>query len=306
MKKKSILAKLLVLLLIFLLQGCNKKSVYLIFDKQVPGKVPRTFAENIFSKDSSYIGYCSFNQNANEFYYAITDRQWGSSKILKLSDNMQIDTVRFNINEYWEGEPMFTSDGKRMYFTAIIPPKDDQDWHGDLFYIEQTEDGWSDPKEFELNTQTSEWHISFTGNNVAYFGSEREGSRLKADIFYSKPINGKYKEAIKLPSSINTEYNDCDPLIAPDESYLIFHSDRPAGYGDHDLYIAFRKGENKWTKPVNMGEDINTSGWEMGPSLSPDGKYLFFTRRKSWDTDEPSKIYWVDIAIIEKYKKTAR
>ena len=55
---------------------------------------------------------------------------------------------------------------------------------------------------------------------------------------------------------------------------------------------------NDWTEPINMGKNINTSGWEMGPSLSPDGKYLFFTRRKSWDTNEPSKIFWVDIAII--------
>ena len=214
--------------------------------------------------------------------------------------------MNYNINKYWEGEPMFTQDGKRLYFTAIIPPKDNYDWHGDLYYIEKTDNGWSKPKEFELNTKTSEWHISFTQNNTAYFGSERvrkqTESRLKADIFYSIPQNGEYKEAIKLPSSINTEYNDCDPLIVLDESYLIFHSDRPGGYGDHDLYIAFRNGENKWTEAKNMGENINTTGWEMGPSLSPDGEYLFFTRRKSQNTHEPSKIFWVDVAIIEKYK----
>jgi Tol biopolymer transport system component len=47
--------------------------------------------------------------------------------------------------------------------------------------------------------------------------------------------------------------------------------------------------------PKNMGKNVNTEGWEMAPSLSPDGKYLFFTRRQSWNTDEPSKIYWVNI-----------
>ena len=300
---KSYLKKLSsILIFLILCFSCARQPAYQIYDKNVPGKIPEIFAEDIFNKDSSYIGYCSFNQNTNDFYYAITNQPWNSSQILRLSDNMQIDTVRFHVNDLWEGEPMFTHDCKRMYFTSIIPPKDNQDWHGDLFYIEHTDNGWSNPKAFELNTPASEWHISFTENNVVYFGSERDGSRLKADIFYSKPVNGKYKEAIKLPPSINTEYNDCDPLIAPDESYLIFHSDRPGGYGDHDLYIAFREGENQWTEPVNMGADMNTSGWEMGPSLSPEGKYLFFTRRKSWDTDEPSKIYWVDIEIIEKYK----
>ena len=113
----------------------------------------------------------------------------------------------------WEGEPVFTYYDKRMYFTAIIPSTDKSDWHADLFYIEKTNNGWSEPEDFVLNSQTSEWHISFTQNNVAYFGSERDGSRLKADIFYSKPETGIYKEAIKLPSTINTEYNDCDPFV---------------------------------------------------------------------------------------------
>jgi len=153
-----------------------------------------------------------------------------------------------------------------------------------------------------LNSSASEWHISSTKQEAVYFGSERESDRLKADIYFSVPENGTYKNAVKLPYPVNTEYNDCDPLIALDESYLIFHSDRPGGFGDHDLYITFNKGNNKWTEPQNMGRDINTEGWEMAPGLSPDGKYLFFTRRKSWDTSEPSKIYWVSTKIIDSYK----
>ena len=66
----------------------------------------------------------SFNPKGEEFFYAITNQQWGSSKILRLNCEGQIDTMNYNINKYWEGEPMFTQDGKRLYFTAIIPPKD--------------------------------------------------------------------------------------------------------------------------------------------------------------------------------------
>ena len=294
MKKLHVISLIYIIFL-----SCSQNSVYLNFDKSKPDTIPKVYAEDILGRDSSYVGYCSFNKEEKAFYYAITNQQWNTSRILRLTAGKQIDTLNLNVNENWEGEPMFTFDGRRMYFTAVIK---DKDWHSDLYYIEKTDAGWSTPMDFELNGPSCEWHISFTKDNTAYFGSERDGSRLKADIFYSKPENGKYIEVIKLPSTINTEYNDCDPLIAPDESFLIFHSDRPGGFGDHDLYIAFHKGENDWTDPVNMGENINTSGWEMGPSLSPDGKYLFFTRRKSWDTEEPSKIYWVDIKIIENYK----
>lgn len=299
---KSHFKNTLIVSVIVLLSGCSQDPVYSIFDSNPPDIAPKVFADNLFSGDGSYVGYCTFNHEEKTLYYATTNQQWNISHILRRSPDKQIDTLKLHINELWAGEPMFTPDEKRMYFTAITQPDKSPDWHADLFYIEKTDAGWSAPKTFALNSPKSEWHISFTKDQVAYFGSEREGSRLRADIYYSKLENGEYQEAIKLPAPLNTEYNDCDPLISPDESYLIFHSDRPSGYGAHDLYIAFRNGENDWNAPVNMGETINTEGWEMGPSLSPDGKYLFFTRRKSWDTEEPSKIFWVKTDIVERYK----
>lgn len=49
------------------------------------------------------------------------------------------------------------------------------------------------------------------------------------------------------------EFNDHDPFIAPDESCLIFSSNRPGGYGSNDLYISFRNDNDTWTAPRNMG-----------------------------------------------------
>lgn len=48
-----------------------------------------------------------------------------------------------------------------------------------------------------------------------------------------------------------------------------------------------------------MGPEINSAGWDMAPSLTPDSEYLLFTRRKAFQTDEPSQILWVSTAIIE-------
>ena len=277
------------------------KTIYLIFDNDVPDTIPQIFAGKILNKDSSYVGYCSFSKTEQCFYYTITNRHWNSSSILRLTPNGKVDTVKFNVNKNWEGEPYITPDGQRMYFTAIKPPSKTP-WHADIFYVDKTDTGWGTPVEFPLNSLSSEWHISLTSQKTVYFGSERNTDRLKADLYYSLYENGTYRTAIKLPYPINSEYNDCDPLIAPDESYLIFHSDRPGGYGEHDLYITFNKGDNTWTEPKNMGKSINSNGWEMAPTLSPDGKYLFFTRRKSWNTSEPSKIYWVSTNILDNYR----
>jgi Tol biopolymer transport system component len=105
-----------------------------------------------------------------------------------------------------------------------------------------------------------------------------------------------------------------DPYIAPDESFIIFASNRPNGISEADmflrdggsqeldLYISYNKGNNTWTTPKNLGKGINTKAWEFGPTLSPDKKYLFFTRRMNFKTVEPSKIYWVSAIIIDQLK----
>jgi len=277
---------------------------YRLFDSDFPGLEPKVFAKNLLYADHAYPGYQTFDETGEEFYYAVTDREWQSSRIRHISTKnpSKIDTLLLT-NDKWEGEPFITYDGSRMFFTAIMPPTD-HPWQSDLYYVDKTATGWSAPHLLPppVNTLSSEWHASLTRQGVLYFCSERDGGRLRGNIFRAVPENGEYRKVEKLPSPINTENNDCDPLIAPDESFLIFHSNRPGGFGEHDLYISFRDGRGQWTVPKNMGPNINTPAWEMAPSLSPDGKYLFFTRRKAFQTDEPSQILWVSIKIIEQFR----
>jgi hypothetical protein len=76
---------------------------------------------------------------------------------------------------------------------------------------------------------------------------------------------------------------------------LIFTSHRSGGYGKGDLYISFRKNDGSWGTPVNLGPHFNTTAYENGSTISPDGKFLFFTRRQDWHTSIDSNIYWVSV-----------
>ena len=79
------------------------------------------------------------------------------------------------------------------------------------------------------------------------------------DVFKSRFIDGHYSEPENLGGSINSEFAESNPYIAPDESYLIFTSHgRSDGYGKYDLYISFRKTEGSWTKAKNMGNQSNS------------------------------------------------
>jgi hypothetical protein len=88
------------------------------------------------------------------------------------------------------------------------------------------------------------------------------------------------------------------PYIAPDESFLLFSSMRPDGYGDFDLYVSYKKPNKTWTKARNLGTTINTTARESVSVVSPDGQYLFFISRRNGI----GEFFWVDAKIIEELK----
>ena len=121
----------------------------------------------------------------------------------------------------------------------------------------------------------------------------------------------------RLPWPINSEYGEFDFIVAPDDSYLIFASDRPGGYGQDDNYICFRRDDGRWTHPVNMGTRVNSYGNEMRSFVSHDQKAFFFgsTRRavvpkgEVFESEAAVKygdndVYWIDGSIISELKET--
>ena len=101
-------------------------------------------------------------------------------------------------------------------------------------------------------------------------------------------------------SAINSDKNDWDSFIAPDESYIIFSSqNRDDTIGGQDLYISYRKSDGRWSDAKNMGKRINSESGEICPSVSLDGKYFFFTSRRRGNAD----IFWIDAKIIVELKK---
>jgi Tol biopolymer transport system component len=89
-----------------------------------------------------------------------------------------------------------------------------------------------------------------------------------------------------MPKNINTAYNEGAPTFAPDGRTLIFvgcisergtYGDGRRGYGSCDLFITQKAG-NTWYDPINLPGGVNTQNWETQPSLSADGKTLYFVR----------------------------
>lgn len=66
------------------------------------------------------------------------------------------------------------------------------------------------------------------------------------------------------------EYSVAHPSLSYDGKLLFFTSDMKGGYGGKDIWVC-RKSGDYWSKPVNLGPDINTSGDEMFPTINKNG-----------------------------------
>jgi hypothetical protein len=171
----------------------------------------------------------------------------------------------------------------------------------DIWFVSREEDGWGEPQHLgsPVNTDGIEANVSFSENGDMYFQSrDREGGHGADDIYVSRHMNGGFSKPENLGEPVNSRFTEGVPFIAPDESYLIFHSNRPDRTSpEFELYICFRKQDGTWTEPINFGSRINV-GWTTAGNVTPDGKYLFFNNAKHGSR----AYYWVDAAIIETLK----
>ena len=121
-----------------------------------------------------------------------------------------------------------------------------------------------------MNTGANDAYISFdTNQDSAYFSSDIEGNfeiyvkNRPAETNLATWFNGAYAAPVKVDSLANSGDDKC-PFVF--RKIMVFASDRSGGMGGFDIYYSvFKKG--KWSSPVNLGPDINTSSDEYRPVI---------------------------------------
>ena len=191
-----------------------------------------------------------------------------------------------------DGGPTFSPDGHMMFFSSNREPGT---LGGDDLWVSWREDtnddlGWTPAVNLgpNVNTADHEGGPTYTpalhaeGASLYFARGSVIGSG--ADIF--RVLVDRHGEALEaaIPvTALNTPESDAETSIRGDGKEIVFHSARlggvgPAGVRQFDLWISTRQNVNDdWPTPRNMGAVINTTGGELTPFLSRDGRTLLWS-----------------------------
>jgi len=96
------------------------------------------------------------------------------------------------------------------------------------------------------------------------------------DIVFSYKEDSVWSAAQKLGATINTPGYEGQPCLSSDNKDLYFVSDREGGFGGKDIWISHFTNY-LWSKPENLGPNINTSKDETSPFIHPDNVSFYFS-----------------------------
>lgn len=323
----------LLLFVLVIFNSCAQQNEFPVlkgpyFGQIPPGMTPEVFAPGVISH-GFHEHSLTISPDGNDLFYVTTDAGYSLYRIIYLRKTNHVwsapQIAPFS-SDHYDLCPLFSPDGKRLYFvsTRPVPGQTKGKDVGRIWYVEKTGDslGMANYLELPIHPDADIANPSISANGTLYY--QYSYGEKGWDLYRSRFTNGKYKEPENLGDKINTLHNESAPFIAPNESYLLFHSNRPGGYGGMDIYVSYKQPDGSWGQPINLSKKINSSASDWRPILSPDGKYLFFSSYKTLESDnyigksykELIELYrnpqngtgtllWVDAKIITNLKESA-
>ena len=261
----------------------NTPNAYL--KQAVPADTPMVFAGGQLLRDSGIVlSRVAFTADGREFYYTFA-RHWFSA------EGTGVKRIVFDGAGWKKPEiicrnlsnPTLSLNGKVLYFGGP---------GSTVYKAERVGGGWSSPVKF-LDMPYGLYNFMPTRSGRFYAGSNGNRSQ-KSDYsaydFSILTIKPGDTVITSLGTPLNTQGFDGDLYVAPDESYMIISTHETPTY-ECELYISFRRKNGSWKEPLSLGPLINEGkAHRFGQYVSPDGKYLFYTKGTN---ENDCNFYWV-------------
>lgn len=304
-----------------------------------PGLTPKLFAPAVVSTVLNEDGSPVFTPDGDEIFWRIGGSPFSTFVYMKRKRGIwsKPEIAPFS-GLYHDAGLAITPDGKRIYFSSKRPFTGDKGLSKFNTWTTEKKNGrWQEP--VPVGGPIDHPGEYYTRVSISADGTLVKQSRMSGkggwDIFVCARVNGEYTTQVSLPGELNTPRNEYSPEIAPDGSYIVFQSNnREDVIGGIDLFVSFKRADGTWSPGINLGTGVNSGSVEKWPTITPDGKYLFFTshrpvavtyagyakKRKTLDQIralyefyhapkyEPAggDIYWVSTKVIQALREKAQ
>ena len=218
--------------------------------------------------------------NSNDIWYAekSADGRWGTAKKMP----RQLNRDRYN--DLFD----LSADGSTAlirgeYQKGVLNP----DKMG-VSLIRKKGNAWGAPEALDipgLNRMVRGKFLSACMSNngkviLLAFSEKKNGE--EDDIYITMmDRQGNWTEPKSIGKDINTDFSERSPYLSPDNSTLYFASNRKGGEGGYDIWMSRRRGKGwfAWTKPVNLGPNVNSEKDEMYYTMEASGDYAYFASK---------------------------
>lgn len=212
-------------------------------------------------------------------------------------------------SEYNEINPLISPDGKTLYFARISHPNNTHGTKGsqDIWFAEldPASGKWGTARRMGFPLNKDEYNCAYSitpdGNSMLIKGQYNNGTYETRGFSLSKKTANGWSppQKMDIPGYVGMSKGqfDCGFMSADGKVLLMAFSEKRNSKED-DLYVSFRQKDGSWTKPMDLGAEVNTKFTETTPFLAPDGATLYFSSNR--DGGQGSN----DIYVCKRVDKT--
>jgi hypothetical protein len=206
------------------------------------------------------------------------------------SGGVELMDSTFNDPVKHTGNIAFNHDQTRVYFT-LCEYLNKSDIRCDLYYRDIVDGAFGEahmlPEPVNAGgyttTQPNLGYHEELGKEILYFVSDRPGGKGKRDIWYSVVNDPNTFTTPEALAALNTSQDDMTPFYHAESKTFFYSSEGMVGFGALDIYRA-QEINGVWTKPENIGADVNSSYDDVYYALSSDEKSALFSSNRLGST----------------------